>query len=251
MDLRRVSNIIHFPPRVVDNDMNGPLPLELGYLIDCDAMLLESNIGLVGPLPQTMGNMTRLEVLSLLLNGPKFGGELPSSLFQLKNLTSIHIQDNLGKNWSFPSNVEDIDDTQLERLLLVRNSFIGTIPPWIAQLKQLQTLDLSWNNFQGAIPKAFGGLSSLKYLNLMENELSETIPSSLGNLTAINVLNLGNNKLQGELPSAIGNLRTLQLLDVRSNDMTSSLPSSFGNLESLSKYCILPDELFLQCVSKL
>ena len=218
------------------NGLNGPLPLEIGYLIDCNRLMLENHLRLTGPLPQTMGNMTGLFSVALLVNGPKFGGELPSSLFRLKNLNTIHIQDNLRKNWSLPSNVRVSDDTQLERLLLVRNNFSGEILSWIAKLKQLQTLDLSMNNFQGAIPEAIGDLSSVKYLNLMGNNLTGAIPSSLGTLPAIEVLNLGNNALQGELPAPIGNLRTLQLLDVGSNMLTSTIPSSFTNLESLSKY---------------
>ena len=200
--------------------------------------MIENQLSLTGQLPQTMGNMTQLFNVGLLLNGPKFGGELPSSLFRLKKLNTIHVQYNFGMNWSLPSNVEDIEDTQLERIVLV-NSFIGTIPSWVAELTQLQTLDLSRNSFQGAIPEAIGDLSSLKYLNLMENNLTETIPSSLGNLTAIEVLNLGNNALQGELPASIGNLRTIQLLDVGSNELTSTIPSSFSNLESLSKYTLI------------
>jgi len=216
--------------------MNGPLPPEIGYLVDCRSVLLENNILLTGQLPQTMGNMPRLYSLSLLLNGPNFGGELPSSLFQLKNLNTIHIQDNLGKEWSLPANVEVNDDTKLERLLLVRNSFTGNIPSWIAQLNRLQTLDLSNNNFDGAIPDAIGDLSAIKYINLIENNLTESIPSSLGNLPSIEVLSLGKNQLKGELPSSIGNLRTLQLLDLGSNELTSVIPSSFAYLESLSKY---------------
>eukprot|EP00984_Skeletonema_dohrnii_P003797 scaffold1309_cov106-Skeletonema_dohrnii-CCMP3373.AAC.2 len=227
----------------IDNDLNGPLPLEIGHLIDCKAIGLENNLRLTGPLPQTMGNMTSLFSMALILNGPYFGGELPSSLFQLKNLNTIHIQDNLGKNWSLPPNVQVGDDTQLERLLLVRNIFAGAIPPWIAKLKQLQTLDLSMNNFQGAIPEAIGDLSYVKYLNLMGNNLNGEIPSSLGKLPAIEVLNLGNNALQGELPAPIGNLRTLQLLDVGSNELTSTIPSSFANLESL-KYFVLESNRF-------
>ena len=213
--------------------------------------MIENQLSLTGQLPQTMGNMTQLFNVGLLLNGPKFGGELPSSLFRLKKLNTIHVQYNFGMNWSLPSNVEDIEDTQLERLLLIRNSFVGTIPSWIAELTQLQTLDLSRNSFQGAIPDAIGDLSplKLKYLNLMENNLTETIPSSLGNLTAIEVLNLGNNALQGELPASIGNLRTLQLLDVGSNEMTSALPSSFGDLESLSKYTLIDEASCPQSLS--
>jgi Leucine-rich repeat (LRR) protein len=220
----------------VDNNMNGPLPPETGHLVDCSSVALESNMQLTGQLPQTIGNMTSLYSLSMILNGPKFGGELPSSLFQLKNLNTIHIEANLGKDWSLPARVEVGDDTQLERLLLVRNSFTGNIPSWIPQLNRLQTLHLESNNFDGAIPNAIGNLSEIKYMNLIENNLTESIPSSLGNLPAIEVLILGKNQLQGELPASIGNLRTLQLLDVGSNELTSVIPSSFANLESLSKY---------------
>jgi len=221
--------------RLVDNNLNGPLPPEFGYLIDCKSIGFENNIGLAGQLPQTIENMILLYSMTLILNGPKFGGELPESLFRLANLKHIHIQDNLGKDWSLPSNVQVGDDAKLERLLLTRNGFAGTIPSWLAQLNQLQTLDLSMNNFQGAIPSVIGDLSTVKYLNLMGNNLTEAIPSSLGKLVGIEALILGNNKLQGELPASIGNLRTLQLLDVGSNEMVSTIPSSFANLESLSK----------------
>jgi Leucine-rich repeat (LRR) protein len=197
--------------------------------------MLENNVLLTGQLPQTVGNMTSLFSAALLFNGPKFGGELPSGLFQLKNVNTIHIQHNLGKQWSLPANVQIGVDTQLERLLLIENSFIGNIPSWIAQLSRMQTLDLSRNNFQGALLEAMGNLSSLKYLNLRENDLTETIPSSLGQLPQLEALILGNNKLKGELPASIGNLRTLELLDVSSNELTSVIPSSFANLESLSK----------------
>jgi len=219
----------------ISNDLNGPLPAEIGHLLDCRSSMLENHLRLTGQLPQTMGNMTGLYSAALLLNGPNFGGELPSSLFQLKNLNTIHIQENLGKEWSLPAKVEVGDDTQLERLLLVQNSFTGNIPSWVAQLKRLETLDLSNNKFQGGIPDAIGDLSSVKYLNLMGNNLTETIPSSLGQLPHIDALILGNNKLQGEMPASIGSLRTLQLLDVGSNELTSVIPSSFANLESLRK----------------
>ena len=127
--------------------------------------MIENQPSLTGQLPPKMGNMTNLYNVGLLLNGPEFGGELPSSLFQLKKLNTIHIQYNFGTNWSLPSDVEAIDDTQLDRLILA-NNFVGTIPSWIAKLKQLQTLDLATNKFHGAIPEAIGDLSSLKYLNL-------------------------------------------------------------------------------------
>ena len=229
--------------------MNGPLPPEIGYLIACNSIGLENNIRLTGSLPQTMGNMTSLFSMALILNGPDFGGELPSSLFQLKNLKYITIQNNLGKNWSLPANVQVGDDTRLEQIVLARNNFAGSIPSWIAKLKQLQTLDLSMNNFQGAIPEAIGDLSSVKYLNLLGNNLTGALPSSLGMLPVIEVLILGNNALQGELPASIGNLRTLQLLDVGSNELISTIPSSFSNLESLSKSYTFTETLCLEIVN--
>ena len=89
---------------------------------DLKTIGLENNIQLTGQLPQTMGNMSSLFSLTLILNGPTFGGELPSALFRLPNLKHIHFQDNLGDKWSLPSNVEIDDDAQLERFILSRNT---------------------------------------------------------------------------------------------------------------------------------
>jgi Leucine-rich repeat (LRR) protein len=234
----------------VSNGLNGLLPPEIGYLVDCIRIMLSNHISLTGQLPQTMGNMSNLVYAVLLLNG--LGGELPSSLFQLKKLRQLRFMgvqfkpgtptEGLRKNWTLPSNVE-VDDTKLEVLTLV-SSFVGTIPSWIAKLNRLQALVLTGNKCEGAIPEAIGDLSSLKVLHLGGNNITGTIPSSLGKLDAMEILFLGNNALQGALPASIGNLRKLQILDVGSNELTSTIPSSFGNLESLSKYILVIDEVF-------
>ena len=125
---------------------------------------------------------------------------------------------------SLPANVQVDEDTQLERLLLAKNSFTGKIR---------LVLHSSTNcKFQGAIPEAIDNLFSVKYLNLRENNLTDTIPSSIGNLPYVDALFLGNNELQGELPASIGNLRTLQLLGVGSNELTSAMPSSCIYIQS-------------------
>ena len=234
----------------VQNGLNGMLPPEIGYLVDCMIIMLSNHIGLTGQLPQTMGNMSNLAYVVLLQNG--LGGELPSSLFQLKKLRQLRFMgvaykpgrptEGLREDWILPSDVEVIDDTQLEFLVLV-SRFVGTIPSWIGKLTRLQVLLLAGNKFEGAIPEAIGDLSSLKVLHLGGNALTESIPSSLGKLNALEHLVLDNNALQGELPASIGNLQKLQILDVGSNELTSTIPSSFENLESLSKY-ILMDEAF-------
>ena len=98
--------------------MNGPLPPEIGYLVDLGSLLLENQFRLTGQLPSTMGNMTKLYNVAMLLNGPNFGGEVPSGLFQLRNLNSIQLEQNLGEQWSLPDDVQVGSDTQFERLLL-------------------------------------------------------------------------------------------------------------------------------------
>eukprot|EP00986_Skeletonema_menzelii_P002425 scaffold654_cov148-Skeletonema_menzelii.AAC.1 len=209
----------------IPNGLNGLLPPEFGYLMDCKNIMLDNHISLTGQLPQTMGNMSSLISVVLIFNG--LGGELPGSLFRLKKLRVIRIvgilspttlsynttEGELEMAWRLPSNVGDIEDTQLKRIVL-QNSFVGKIPSWIAKLKRLEVLNLQMNNFEGAIPEAIGDLPSLYYLNLLGNNLTDTIPSSLGKLDAMEVLILGNNQLQGELPASIGNLRKLQLLDM-------------------------------------
>ena len=64
----------------------------LGRLTSLTNLDVRGNAGLVGSIPPSMGNLTRLSVL--LLDRNSIGGSLPSSLGLLSRLTMLYLYEN-------------------------------------------------------------------------------------------------------------------------------------------------------------
>ena len=140
--------------------------------------------------------------------------------------------------------VVEIKDTWL-------TSLIGSIPPELGQLGQLQVLDLRHNQLTGSIPPELGQLSHLRILNLSFNRLTGVIPPELGQLGHLQRLELDCNRLTGSIPPELGQLDHLQKLNVSSNQLTGSIPPELGRLGQLGWLrldhnrltCAIPPEL--------
>ena len=109
--------------------------------------------GLTGTLPSSLGNLSRLEVLSLFDN--QLTGPIPPELANLSNLTRLHLDQN-GLTGSIPAGLGDLSN--LNRLTLNENRLTGQIPAQLGSLTNLTTLSLSGNQFSGCIP---AGLQSV------------------------------------------------------------------------------------------
>ena len=118
-------------------------------------------------------------------------------------------------------------------LNLNENRLIGTIPPELGDLANLQWLYLGGNQLTGQIPFSLGGLANLRELSLWENQLTGQIPSFLGNLANLQGLYLDGNQLSGQIPSSLGNLANLQGLYLGGNQLTGQIPPSMGSLANL------------------
>jgi Leucine-rich repeat (LRR) protein len=144
---------------------------------------------LQGPLPDSILNVTDLQVLSLSYNN--IIGRLPRGVSSL-----VH----------------------LEVLALAANRIQGPLEPQIfQQLKKLRVLDLSFNLITGSIPDVFDDMIHLRELNLAGNQLSGELPPSMSNLTQLENLKLYNNRLQGILPHWMGNMKQLVQLNLSKN----------------------------------
>mmetsp|Transcript_12526 Transcript_12526/g.25500 ORF Transcript_12526/g.25500 Transcript_12526/m.25500 type:complete len:955 (+) Transcript_12526:237-3101(+) len=229
----------------IKNNLTGTLPPELGHLIDLADILVEQQEHLSGSLPPMMPNLTLIDSVSILFNGPDFGGEIPKSLLELPSFTYLTIKQNAG-SWSLPDNVDRISPN-ITNLDLSTSGFRGTIPRWIYE-SNVVVLDLAFNEFQGPIfpeDEIIDFLPRIELLSYHGNRhLYGTLPDALGRLGGtLKVLALGNNQIGGSVPESIGNLSNLELLSLDDNAMTGTLPSSMTSMTSL-RHLVLSSNSF-------
>ncbi|MDE3256619.1 MAG: M66 family metalloprotease [Gemmatimonadota bacterium] len=123
--------------------------------------------------------------------------------------------------------------TNLEHLALFRNSLRGPIPRELGKLARLNVLWLNGNRLDGPIPPELGKLATLEYLSLAHNRLTGRIPPELGNLTELLRLDLDKNHLTGPIPPELGRLANLQQMWLSRNNLSARIPPELGNLRAL------------------
>ena len=217
------------------NNLRGRISPEIGNLSALETLNLRRNwrpgpseIGLTGPIPKELGNLSNLN--DIVLSSNELTGPIPSELGELANLARL----DLGWN-DLTGTIPDVLGklTNLTDLDLAQNNLTGTIPPVIADLVSLTDLNLHGNGLRGEIPSALANLS-LSSLDLSFNNLSGSIPTEFGNLTNLLSLFLRNNQLTGDIPSELGGLSRLLNLQLNYNKLTGPIPDSFLDLKLFS-----------------
>lgn len=135
--------------------LSGPLPIAIGNLTKLETLSFRFN-ALNGPLPPDFANLTLLRYL--YLQGNAFSGEIPSFLFTLPNIIRINLAQN---NFSgrIPDNVNSA--TRLATLYLEDNQLTGPIPDIKIQLQQF---NVSSNQLNGSIPDPLSGMPKTAFL---------------------------------------------------------------------------------------
>ncbi|CAN1298260.1 Probable inactive leucine-rich repeat receptor-like protein kinase At3g03770 [Linum perenne] len=150
------------------------------------------SLGLWGPLPSTIGQLSSLEILNLSSN--YLSGVLPMEFSSLKNL---------------------------QTLILDHNQFTGVVPDWLTSLSALAVLSLKNNSFDGFLPNTVSKLENVRILSVANNHLSGEVPD-LHNLTNLQVLDLGDNHLGPQFPNISNRLVSLVL---RNNSFRFGIPA--------------------------
>jgi hypothetical protein len=146
-------------------------------------------------IPPSLGALTRLESLYLLIN--ELTGTIPSTLGALTALTALELS---------------------------TNQLSGVIPSSLGALTKLSFLSLAENRLTGTIPSSLGLMTALSRLHLSDNRLSGTVPSALGSLTGLHDISLRSNRLTGTLPSSLALLSNLYGFDLYNNNITGIMP---------------------------
>ncbi|KAK4267565.1 hypothetical protein QN277_024330 [Acacia crassicarpa] len=233
-----------------------PIPTFLGTLGRTLQTLVLRENGHVGPIPDEVGNLTRLRVLDLHNN--HLNGSIPLSLNRITGLRSLDLSGNKLTGpipgLTFPSlNILDLGQNLLTgpipstlgaclpliKLDLSRNHLNGMIPEKINGLKSLMLMDLSYNNLSGPLPKSLKSLSSLQALILKGNPMGPgptTIPNNgFTGMTELMTLVLSNMNLHGPIPESLGQLPNLRVVHLDGNSLNGSVPKSFKDLKNLSE----------------
>jgi peptide/nickel transport system substrate-binding protein len=220
-----------------DNNLVGPIPNSIANLTQLGEIRLSNN-GLTGDIPVVFENLTNLWWLELRNN--QLTGEIPSGYGNLSNLYSLSINGNQISG-SIPSSLGNYP--HMMWLNLDSNNLSGSIPPELGNLDTTEWMTLNDNSLSGTIPSNLGALSNIQGLTLHDNELSGEIPVELGNLTTIEILYLGSNQLTGTLPSQLGNLVNMKEFWAFNNYLSGEIPAAFGNLSSLKTLALWSNQL--------
>ena len=216
----------------IRHGLSGPIPPELGNLVNLDWLELGAN-NLTGPIPPELGNLVNLDWLNLGDNN--LTGPIPPELGNLVNLDWLILGAN---NLTGPIPVELVNLARLQGLNLYGNALEGSIPAEFGSLVNLKWLYLGGNNLAGPIPSEFGNLAQLRVLGLNHGALEGPIPAELGNLVSLVELGLHDNKLEGPIPAELGNLVNLDRLELSFNNFTGLIPQSFLQLDRLQFFHI-------------
>ena len=123
----------------------------------------------------------------------------------------------------------------ITEVILYGSGLSGTIPPELAELKELEVLALGSSELTGGIPRELGSLPRIQNLTLSHSELSGSIPASLGQLSRTLVkLFLNGNQLTGKIPQELGQLEQLKMLRLDENSLSGSIPPKLGQLTQLT-----------------
>lgn len=239
--------------RLEGNDLEGPIPPEIGHLDRLTGLDLGKN-ALTGPIPPEIAGLAVLR--SLVLWSNHLEGPIPPQVGRLSSLTELHLSDNeftgpippeIGRLsrlrglglWSndlegpIPPELGDL--AALTRLWLSNNDLTGPIPPGIGRLSQLRSLALWANDLEGSIPAELGDLTALREMWLDYNDLTGPIPPGIGRLSQLRELHLGHNALTGRIPPEIGRLSQLRTLALWSNDLEGPIPAELALLPWLTE----------------
>ncbi|KAG8479506.1 hypothetical protein CXB51_029279 [Gossypium anomalum] len=182
------------------------------------------------------------------LLGNRLTGSIPGELANLRNLTSLILENN-DLFGTLPAALGNL--SKIERLHLSSNKFTGEIPEVFARLTSLKELYMEGSGLSGPIPSINATLENLEYIIISDLNGAETsfpqlfinaslpkldrlmlrscnligeMPASFGTFTAIHVLDLSFNRLDGKIPEELSAL-ALNNLFLNGNNFGGTVPS--------------------------
>ncbi|XP_060669237.1 receptor-like protein 35 isoform X3 [Ziziphus jujuba] len=220
---------------------SGSLPKSMANLTQLVHLDLSSNMFTV-PIPSF--NMSKI-LMEINLSNNSLNGNIPSSLFALPSLDSIHLANN---QFSGVDEFPNVSSSVLKSIDLRSNKLQGTVPSSLFALPSLESIHLGKNQFSRVDEFPNVSSSVLNSIDLSSNNLRGTVPSSLFTLPSLEEIDLANNQFTGvdefsNVSSSVlksidlrsNKLQVLNSIDLSSNNLRGTVPSSLFTLPSLKE----------------
>lgn len=202
--------------------LTGAIPPSIGQLEHLRVLRL-GMLGLHGVLPEEIGNLTRLEKLSLF--SVILTGSIPLTIGALQKLRLLNLRMN-NLTGRIPLDIGNM--TELRFMELSHNYLQGQMPGTISHLVNLRTLLLSGNQLGGDIIPELGNSSILYYINIAENNFSGLFPPSICAGGALDTVIAGYNGFTGIHNHTFQNCTTLDHINFTANNIVADLRGCFG-----------------------
>ena len=157
------------------NNLTGSLSDKISQWPDLTELYLNGNKNLGGTIPQTIGQLKKLESINIAQTA--IGGEIPQTLADCSSLKNFMAYSNKlsGQIPDFWDKLPDVGVLQLYG----NPDITGPIPASIGTLKKATGIQLKECNLTGNIPASFGGLDKCSNLQLNGNKLSGVVPAEV------------------------------------------------------------------------
>ncbi|TYG74199.1 hypothetical protein ES288_D04G163500v1 [Gossypium darwinii] len=230
------------------NNLFGPLPKFFAEFQNLTSLHLgDNNLSGMETLDLSFNNLLQGSFLrfppnaslqSLLVGDTNFGGRLPESIGNLRQLTRIELT-NCKFNGPLPKTLEKL--TQLVYLDFSTNNFSGPVPSFTA-LKALTYLNLAHNQFNGSILSTnWSSLLNLVSLDLARNSFSGTVPPTLFRSQSLRRIYLPQNQFTGGFSEVKGEFSSLlEAIDLSRNKLQGEFPMFVFEIQG-------PRDLSLSC----
>ncbi|KAI8926206.1 hypothetical protein BC831DRAFT_435504 [Entophlyctis helioformis] len=235
---------------------NGAIPKELAALTG----LKKLYNGFGGKIPASFEKLTILE--TLIIDGNKLNGTLPSWITNFKKLSSFYFNENPLLTGPLPDFTSELNCYGVDTDVCVPEGHRGpdcqiynpcytapagsdcailqeTIPSVFVKYEdccnvagvtcdadnRATKLLLPNKSITGQLSDKIGGLTKLQELDLSNNAIEGPLPELFDKLTSLASLNVSNNKLTGPIPKTLAQLASLTKLEISGNTgMDGTLP---------------------------
>ena len=221
-----------------DNNLEGPIPAELGGLSDLSFLSLSDN-KLIGAIPPELGQLNNLGTLLLYANN--LSGAIPDELGRTK-LWQLNFSDNPALTGSLPQTFTKLPLTHLylkgTEICVPSNT---EFKAWLSTIRHHDvTTDCAGTDID-ALTAIFNSADGPNWTNndnwLSDAPLNDWYGVTMDEIGRVEGLDLPNNNLRGAWPVEIAALYSLKNLNLSLNDgLTGPLPLGLTELrlESLN-----------------